>query len=159
MAEILVQRTVRRLTDPTGLVLAEVADDRVTARRLLPMDGSGDAALASLQWREIEVELVGAAAELLDDVDARLRAEGLRPAGATSTLAHLLGTSAPGGPQRKPSPKKGEKVTAKTAAGQVLLDHLGEQVAQVRSQDLPVRLDAPTRSTRCGSRPAGCAVP
>lgn len=140
VAEILTERTVRRLTDPTGLVLAEVADDRVTARRLLPTDGSGDAALAPMQWREIEVELVGGAAELLDDVDARLRAEGLRPAGATSKLAHLLGTSAP---QRKHSAKKGKKVTAKTAAGQVLLDHLGEQVAQVRTQDLPVRLDAP----------------
>lgn len=143
VAEIVTQRTVRRLVDPTGQVLAEVADDRVTARRLLPLDGSGDAAGAPISWREIEVELVGGQAGLLDDVDARLRAQGLRKAGAASKLAHLLGKSAIGTKTRRPLPKKAEQLTAKAPAGQVVLAHLGEQVAQVRAQDLPVRLDAP----------------
>src|SRR3954470_6647615 len=66
VAEIVTQRTLRRLVDPTGRVLAEVADDRVTARRLLPLEGSGDAVGAELSWREIEVELVAGGADLLD---------------------------------------------------------------------------------------------
>jgi CHAD domain-containing protein len=143
VAEIVTERTVRRLVDPTGQVLAEVADDRVTARRLLSLDGSGQAAGAAMSWREIEVELVGGDADLLDGVDARLRAGGLRAAGAASKLAHLLGASAPGTGQRQPVPKKARKLTAKTPAGEVVLAHLREQVAQVRAQDLPVRLDAP----------------
>src|SRR4051794_36365667 len=88
VAEIVTQRTVRRLVDPTGQVLAEVADDRVTARRLLPLNGSGDAAGAPMSWREIEVELVAGKADLLDGIDSRLRAEGLRKAGDASKLAH-----------------------------------------------------------------------
>src|SRR3954451_6866058 len=44
VAEIVTDRTVRRLVDVTGHVVAEVADDRVTARRLLPTDGAGVAA-------------------------------------------------------------------------------------------------------------------
>src|SRR4051794_31638378 len=57
VAEIVTDRTVRRLVDVTGHVVAEVADDRVTARRLLPTEGPGDAAGAATSWREIEVEL------------------------------------------------------------------------------------------------------
>ncbi|NEK56575.1 CYTH and CHAD domain-containing protein [Geodermatophilus sabuli] len=143
VAEIVTQRTVRRLVDPTGQVLAEIADDRVTARRLLPSEGSGDAAGAPTSWREIEVELVGGHAELLDGVDARLRAEGLRAAGAASKLAQLLGTDGVGTEGARPRTGKAAKLTAKTSAGEVLLAHLREQVAQVRAQDLPVRLDAP----------------
>src|SRR4029453_7628840 len=44
VAEIVTDRSVRRLVDATGAVVAEFADDRVTARRLLPTDGLGDAA-------------------------------------------------------------------------------------------------------------------
>ncbi|WP_222272450.1 CYTH and CHAD domain-containing protein [Modestobacter marinus] len=143
VAEIVTERTVRRLVDPTGQVLAEVADDRVTARRLLPLDGSGDAAGAATSWREIEVGLVGGDPHLLEGVDARLRADGLTAADATSKLAHLLGTGAVGTDKRRPRPKKATKLTAKTPAGEVVLAHLRQQVAQVRSQDLPVRLDAP----------------
>lgn len=142
VAEILTRRTVRRLVDPTGQVMAEVADDRVTARRLRHLDGHGDAAGAPVEWREIEVELVGGAAELLDGIDARLRAEGLRPAAATSKLANLLGTSAAVDETGRPAPKKAPKATVKTAAGDVVAAHLREQVAQVRAQDVPVRLDA-----------------
>src|SRR4051812_22028558 len=39
VARITTERTVRRLSDPTGQVLVEVADDRVTAHRLSPLDG------------------------------------------------------------------------------------------------------------------------
>lgn len=143
VAEIATQRSVHRLVDPTGQVLAEIADDRVTARRLLPADGAGDAAGAAMSWREIEVELVAGGADLLDTVDARLRAGGLRRAGSASKLARVLGTDALGAQQPGPRPKQATKFTAKVPAREVILAHLREQVAQVRAQDLPVRLDAP----------------
>jgi len=140
VAEISTDRTVRRLVDATGQVLAEVADDRVTARRLVTA-GQADSAGAPMSWREIEVELVGGAAELLDAVDARLRERGLHEAAGASKLAHVLDGARPStGPGRK---GKKRKPTAKAEAGAVVLAHIGEQVQQIRAQDLPVRLDAP----------------
>ena len=82
VAEITTDRTVRRLVDATGQVLAELADDRIHARRLWPINGSGDAAGAATSWREIELELIGGGTELLDVVDtgAALEITAVRPA-------------------------------------------------------------------------------
>jgi CHAD domain-containing protein len=137
VAEILTDRTVRRLVDVTGHVLAEVADDRVTARRLLPTDGLGDAAGATTSWREIEVELVGGDEELLAAVDARLRERGLEEAPSASKLAQVLDVG------RQQEPAEAGKLTVRSAAGETVLAHVREQVEQIRTQDLPVRLDAP----------------
>ena len=41
VAKIATDRTLRRLVDETGRVVVEVADDRVSAQRLLPLDGAG----------------------------------------------------------------------------------------------------------------------
>ena len=90
VAEIVTDRTVRRLVDVTGHVMAEVADDRVTARRLLPTDGPGDGAAAATSWREIEVELGDGDVDLLSAVDARLRERGLSEAPSASKLAQVL---------------------------------------------------------------------
>src|SRR5687768_824974 len=139
VAEITTDRTVRRLVDATGQGLVEVADDRVNARRLWPTDGSGDAAGAATCWREIEVELVGGRTELLDAVDTGLRARGLREAAGSSKLAQVLG----GDGRVRPAKRTAAKLTTESAAGDVVLAHVREQVEQVRSQDLPVRLDAP----------------
>jgi CHAD domain-containing protein len=142
VAEISTDRTVRRLVDATGQVLAEVADDRVTARRLVTA-GKAGAAGAPMSWREIEVELVGGAAELLDAVDARLRERGLSEAAGASKLAHVLdGAQAAPGADRRKKQKKKRALTAKDDAGAVVLAHVLEQVQQIRSHDLPVRLDA-----------------
>ena len=135
VAEIVTDRTVRRLVDATGQVLAEIADDRVTARRLLPTDGLGDAAGAATSWREIEVELGGGDEELLAAVDARLRERGLQEAPSASKLAQVLDV--------RPREVPAETLTAKSAAGNTVLAHVREQVAQIQAQDLPVRLDAP----------------
>jgi len=140
VAEISTDRTVRRLVDATGQVLAEVADDRVTARRLVTA-GKADTAGAPMSWREIEVELVGGAAELLDAVDARLQERGLHEAVGASKLAHVL-DGAQAAPRSGRKEKK-RKLTAKAEAGAVVLAHIREQVRQIRAQDLPVRLDAP----------------
>lgn len=80
------ERTVVTLTGSDGRVVAEIADDVVTARRL-----TGDAAGEPLRWREIEVEVPDRAPELQRATAGLLRAAGARPAGHGSKLARLLG--------------------------------------------------------------------
>jgi CHAD domain-containing protein len=138
VAEITTDRTVRRLVDVTGNVVAEVADDRVTARRLLPTEGLGDAAAAPTSWREIEVGLGDGALDLLPTVDARLRERGLSEASRSAELARVLDVP----PSDAAGSGDGRKLTVTSSAGDVLLDHIREQVQQVRAYDLPVRLDA-----------------
>jgi CHAD domain-containing protein len=139
VAEIVTDRTVRQLVDVTGHVVTEVADDRVTARRLLPTEGLGDAAAAPISWREIEVELGDGDGDILSAVDARLRERGLSEAPSASKLAQVLDVQ----PGDGTGSGKGRKLTVTSPAGDALLAHLREQVQQVRAQDLPVRLDAP----------------
>jgi inorganic triphosphatase YgiF len=81
-------RTVRRLTGPAGEVLAEVADDLVTARRSGPPARQDNL----LRWREIEVEIVTAQPGLLESADKLLREAGARPSKASSKLGRLLST-------------------------------------------------------------------
>ena len=138
VARIRTERTVLRLTDATGRVLAEVADDRVTAQKLALLDGSGVAAGAVTSWREIEIELTDGIGKLSDHVDTRLRDRGLQQAPAASKLAHLLGGNGKPGKPAGPA-----ELSATSPSGEVLLDHIRQQVAQVQAQDLPVRLDAP----------------
>ena len=78
------ERTVVTLTSADGSLLAEIADDRVTARRL------PETAVEPLRWREIEVEVPAAVPELQQAVADRLLAAGARPAGHGSKLARLL---------------------------------------------------------------------
>ena len=138
VAEIVTERTVRLLVDVTGAVVAEVADDRVTARRLLPTDGLGDAAAAT-SWREIEVELGDGDGDALSVIDSRLRERGLQRAPSASTLAQVLDLQ----PEDWVGSGESRKLTVRSSGGEVLLAHLREQVQQVQTQDLPVRLDAP----------------
>lgn len=83
------ERTVVTLTGSDGRVVAEIADDVVTARRL-----TGDAAgegTTPLRWREIEVEVPVPAPDLQRAAAGLLRAAGARPAGHGSKLARVLG--------------------------------------------------------------------
>ena len=107
-----------------------MADDRVTARRLLPTDGSGDAAGAATSWREIEVELGDGGVDLLSAVDARLRERGLSEAPSASKLAHVLGVQ----PSAGKAPAEREQLTVRSPAGDVLLAHLREQAEQVQDR-------------------------
>jgi inorganic triphosphatase YgiF len=86
VARLETQRTVRRLTDSSGNVLAEVADDLVTAWRL---DGQGGGRPPG-RWREVEVELVSGPPDLLDAAGARLIEHGARPSRSASKLARVL---------------------------------------------------------------------
>jgi len=81
-------RTVVTLTGRDGRVVAEVADDVVTARRVA---GSAEATAGQpLRWREIEIEVPVAWPRLQQAAADLLRAAGARPSGHGSKLAHLL---------------------------------------------------------------------
>jgi inorganic triphosphatase YgiF len=90
VARLETQRTVRRLLDGAGQVLAEVADDRVTGSRPDPADPERWRPQDS--WREVEVELKEGTPELLDAAAAGLAAAGARPSKSASKLARVLGT-------------------------------------------------------------------
>lgn len=78
------ERTVVTLTTGTGDVAAEIADDRVIARRLAPRPGQ------PLCWREIEVEVPDRSPELQEAAAKLLVSAGARPAAKASKLARLL---------------------------------------------------------------------
>ena len=82
------ERTVVPLTGRDGRVVAEVADDVVTARRVV--GSAGAAAGQPLRWREIEIEVPVAWPRLQKAAADLLRAAGARPSGHGSKLAHLL---------------------------------------------------------------------
>jgi inorganic triphosphatase YgiF len=84
IAVLRTERTVVTLSGPDGTVLAEIADDQVTASRL-PEAPSGP-----LRWRELEVEVPSAVPDLQRAVAGRLLAAGARPAGHASKLGRLL---------------------------------------------------------------------
>jgi inorganic triphosphatase YgiF len=81
------ERTVVTLTGPDGRVVAEVADDVVTARRLAA--GGGHAGRPR-RWREIEVEVPEKDPELQRAAADLLLAAGARRAEYPSKLARAL---------------------------------------------------------------------
>lgn len=114
------KRQVTRLLDGAGQLIAEVADDRVMAKRL---DGSS----TEDKWRELEVELADPAAG--PALDRALRKAGLRRARHSSKLARVLPAVAP--------PPSGD------TAGDALLAYLRAQFDEIVKQDLRVRRDEP----------------
>jgi inorganic triphosphatase YgiF len=84
IATLVTARTVRNLLGGSFGILAEVADDQVTARR---EGAAGD----PLRWREVEVEVPeGTAPEVLAAAAGLLLAAGARPASKGSKLARVL---------------------------------------------------------------------
>ncbi|MGH3266549.1 MAG: hypothetical protein ACRDNS_31680, partial [Trebonia sp.] len=90
------ERTVVTLRDDDGRVVAEVADDVVTARRLRntdappPGDRAGKPGDRELRWREVEVEVPVADPALQRAAADLLLAAGARRAGHGSKLARVL---------------------------------------------------------------------
>jgi inorganic triphosphatase YgiF len=91
IAQLDTERTVVTLTDGDGTVVAEIADDVVTARRLGRADPGGP-----VRWREVEVEVPLAAPELQRAAANLLREAGARPAGFGSKLARVLSETTEG---------------------------------------------------------------
>ncbi len=84
IASLATQRTVRTVLRTPCDILAEVADDLVTAQR----EGSAD---EPLRWREVEVEVPeGTPPEVLAAAADLLLAAGARPASKDSKLARVL---------------------------------------------------------------------
>jgi CHAD domain-containing protein len=138
VATVHTRRVVHRLLDREGRPLAELADDTVTGQRLAAGAGTAPAELA---WREWEVELFSAEEALLDAVEERVLAAGARPAKSSSKLARLL---------PRPSSEDGDrpwwavpKKHGRTTAGEAVLAHLAEQVAELIARDPQTRRDLP----------------
>ncbi|WP_424887507.1 CHAD domain-containing protein [Streptomyces sp. XH2] len=123
------RRTVSRLLDARGTLLAEASEDRVRADRL----GDGG---RSARWTEFEVELGGGTdPAFLDTVDKRLRKEGLHPSDAPSKLARALRETGEEQQQKKPARKP-------ATAGDHVLAYVREQIGALLAYDTAVRRDA-----------------
>ncbi|MFB4318173.1 CHAD domain-containing protein [Actinomadura sp. 21ATH] len=133
VATLETDRTVVRLLDDAGGVLAEVADDAVTGTVL--EDGTPDA------WREIEVELADGTRELLKAAGKRLRKAGASRAASASKLGRLLNGQLP----RPTARETAELARAATAAdhptaGDAVVAYLAAQVQALLTYDPKARL-------------------
>ncbi|MFB2597841.1 CHAD domain-containing protein [Herbiconiux sp. P17] len=141
LARVSTTRRVTNLLDASGGLVAEIADDTVSAT---------DAREGTVRlWREWEVELGPAApttpegrSALLDEVEARLFAVGATVSPSVSKLAQAVGRTGLGAPEPVARDKPGGKGSAPTAAARVL-DGVTELVAQVVALDPAVRADRP----------------
>jgi CHAD domain-containing protein len=126
-------RRVRRLHGKGGDVLAEVADDRVSAEPL----SSEATGLAPIVWREAEVELVSGKPSLLVWASDLMGSVGARRSESPSKLVQALGDRLPRPTTVLPEPGR------KSPAAEVIQLRLLTQVAALRQQDPWVRHDAP----------------
>ncbi|MFH8368945.1 CHAD domain-containing protein [Streptomyces sp. NPDC018031] len=131
-------RTVCHLLGTDGRRLAELAVDRVAAERMAGDPGPG------FHWTEVEVELArGGDAGLLDRIESRLVAAGLRPAATGSKLARALAETDPD-PAAQTAAAPGAAARAEPgSAGEVVLDYVRRQIAAIVALDPAVRLDTP----------------
>jgi len=120
------QRVVHKLLGEDGQVLAEVADDRVTAT----VEGAEPDS-----WREWEVELVDGEPDLLEAAGELLLSAGAAPASGPSKLARALG-------DRVPAVDGGE-LPAKPRTSDLFRAYAGAQVQAIRERDPEVRRDLP----------------
>ena len=146
VATLRTRRVVTCLRDADGNLLAEVADDRVTATVPAP---APDQPAEVHTWREVEVELGVGDAALATAVGERLAAAGARPSATASKVGRVLAArlGEAGGPpakQRKKGPRAGEFVRAA----------LAEQVAGLEAADVLLRTEQPdaVHQVRVGAR-------
>jgi len=120
------KRVVHRLLDTDGQVLAELADDRVTAT----VEGAEPDS-----WREWEFELVTGDRSLLEAADDVLRSAGAEPASGPSKLARALGDRVPAADQWA--------LPSKPLTSDLFRAYAGAQVQAIRERDPEVRRDVP----------------
>jgi CHAD domain-containing protein len=128
VARICTDRTLYRLHDAEGAVLAEVCDDVVTSEAM-----RGEA--IGRAWREWEVELVAADEELLFAARDLLCEAGAAPAPSSSKLSQALGTA--------PDPPPTGSPTRSDPAGDVVQARLADLVREMKLLDPLARADVP----------------
>lgn len=121
VATLATTRTVVKLLDADGVMLAEIADDLVTGQNV----GSEE----SVTWRELEVELGEGSRELLQSVGERLKEAGAVPSTSSSKVGKVL-----------PKPELDRPVFEGTSAGDAAVRYLGSQVDVLLLWDPKVRL-------------------
>lgn len=132
VATLATTRRILRLLDADGDVLAELADDRVSAEVL-----ENGQAVERCDWREIEVELVGGDHDLLAAVGEVLRGAGADIAPHGSKIAFVLGA-------RVAAPELDQpRLRRKPSADDVIRAYLTEHVSKMLEADPRVRLDEP----------------
>jgi CHAD domain-containing protein len=124
---------VTSLRGAGGRVLAEVADDTVTAT-VQAENAGGPTEVHS--WREIEVELADGDAALAAAVGQRLTAAGARLSASASKVGRVLADRLADGSTPGPD---GSGPTA----GEVVQGALGEQLAALQAADVMLRTDQP----------------
>ncbi|MFC0454667.1 CYTH and CHAD domain-containing protein [Rhodococcus jostii] len=143
VASISTVRRRRRLLDPDGNLLTEVADDTVHATAAAAASG-GDGAVAS-EWREVEVEL-GERGDgtLLEAIGKRLTRDGACPSRYPSKLSRALNPNGPG---------PADDDSGVEVVRELLTAYLDTQVQAIVGGDVWLRrgLD-PVHATRVGIR-------
>jgi len=134
VATLSTSRTAYRLLGDNDAVLAEAADDVVTAQA-----HADDGTAIVSTWREWEFELVDGPAELIQTAGARMRDAGATDSPWPSKLARALG----GRLADRPVPLRFTELNARGRAGDVVLAHLIEQVTAMQSRDRQARHDEP----------------
>lgn len=123
------RRSVTRLRDQSGAVVAEFCDDVVDA-------GVGPNAPMSTHWREWELELPQPHASLAAAGADRLRSAGAMPSEAPTKLSRVL--------TRPPAPKPVEsRLGPDSLTCDVLIAYLRAQASRLRRLDPLVRADFP----------------
>jgi len=155
VAQVNTTRQRLHLLDSDGTVLAELARDDVTARRLLDdetgrPDGAGDSG-PEQRWHELELELVDGGAAVLQHVTTRFSRAGIAVSASQSKLRTALGDLAPVEPVRP---------TATSTAGEVVQAYLLEQWSALLRQDVILRAAPPegVHQTRIAARRVRSAV-
>lgn len=128
-AHIATERTVWRLVDRAGEVLAEIADDTVHAQEL------GDHEGPVRTWHEVEIELDHGDATLLAALGARLTRAGATPSTADSKLSRALGDL--------PQATRSDTLRGTSSAADVVTTYLRAQMVRLRAADVSVRLSEP----------------
>ena len=133
VATLSTRRLVTFLRGPDGDVLAEVADDTVTAT--VPSTGPGEPTEV-MSWREVEVELGTGDDALAAAVGERLGAAGARPSASASKIGRALGNRLAAVAVVPPG-------TEPADAGEFLRAALADQVAALQAADIMLRTDQP----------------
>ncbi len=128
VASVSTRREAISLLDSSGRLLAEVADDHVTASR--QQDPSSQES-----WREVEVELAGGQGDLLIAADDLLLRSGLTQSARSAKLERILSAQLP--VLAKP------RSAAHGPAHQVITSYLAEQAEELAVLDPLVRRQRP----------------